>query len=115
MDNIYLQDILPLDKLKIDGKVLLLRHFHENLEEMNKKKLIEEYQSFQSKPAFIDCKYVVSFLSSERKAVITGLAPAAMPQVAIPTIILEPDLLDLKLISSIVFFLISANSAMDFI
>lgn len=60
--NIYLQDILPLDKLKAEGKVLLVRHYHDRLDEMIKKELIEEYQSFQSKPAFLDCKYIVRIL-----------------------------------------------------
>jgi len=64
--KIYLQDILTLDKMKQEGKVLLIRHSHINLMEMNRKNLIEEYQSFQSKPAFKGCKYVVSFLGAEK-------------------------------------------------
>lgn len=70
MDKIYLQDILPLEQLRKDGKVLLIRHYHEKLEEMKQKYLIEEYQSFQSKPAFVDSKYVVSFLGAEKNSAI---------------------------------------------
>jgi hypothetical protein len=68
MDKIYLQDILPLERLNLEGKVLLVRHYHDKLYEMNQKGLIEEYQSFQSKPAFIDCKYIVTFLGGEKNS-----------------------------------------------
>jgi len=71
---IKLQDILPLDELRKKGKVLLIRHHHEKLAEMNEMNLIEEYQSFQSKKAFFDCKYIVSFLGGEKNsAVFYGL------------------------------------------
>jgi hypothetical protein len=66
--KIFLQDILPFDELKKEGKVLLVRHSHKQLEEMNMKGLIDEYQSFQSKPAFLGCKYIVSFLGEERNS-----------------------------------------------
>lgn len=67
---IYIQDVLPLEKLRKNGKVLLIRHYHEKLNEMKQKSLIEEYQSFQSKPAFFDSKYIVSFLSAEKNSAI---------------------------------------------
>ncbi len=63
-DKIYLQDILPLDSLSKKGGVVLVRHYHENLNEMLQKNLIEEYQSFQrKKPSFRTCKTIVSFLA----------------------------------------------------
>ncbi len=63
-NKIYLQDILPLDKLSEKGKVIMVRHYHESLNEMLQKKLIEEYQSFQRKSsAFRECKIIVSFLA----------------------------------------------------
>jgi hypothetical protein len=68
--SIFLQDILPLDSLNQNGKILLIRHSHDCLGEMNSKNLIEEYQSFQSKPAFQKCKYIVSFLGSNRNSAI---------------------------------------------
>lgn len=58
---ILLQDILPLDDLKKEGQVILVRHFGPNLKEMLKKDLVEEYQSFQRMPAFKKAKYLVSF------------------------------------------------------
>jgi hypothetical protein len=70
MDKIYLQDILPLESLRKEGKVLLIRHYHDKLEEMIDKSLIEEYQSFQSKPAFIDTKFIISFLGGEKNSAI---------------------------------------------
>ncbi len=70
MNKIFIQDILPLDRLRKDGKVLLIRHYHDKLEEMKQKSLIEEYQSFQSRPAFVDSKYVVSFLGGEKNSAI---------------------------------------------
>lgn len=62
-DKIYLQDILPLDKLKEDGIVLMVRHSHEQLNELITQNLIEEYQSFQKMPAFKKCKYIISFVA----------------------------------------------------
>ena len=58
---------MPLDEFKKQGKVLLIRHSHEYLDIIFKINLIDEYQSFQSKPAFLDCKYIVSFLENKRK------------------------------------------------
>ena len=49
---ILLQDILPLDELKKEGQVILVRHFGPNLKEMVRIGLVEEYQSFQRMPAF---------------------------------------------------------------
>jgi hypothetical protein len=64
IDKIYLQDILPLDKLSEEGTVILVRHYHEKLNEMLKLNLIEEYQSYQrKKSAFKDCKFIISFLA----------------------------------------------------
>ncbi len=64
IDKIYLQDILPLDQLSKNGKVIMVRHYHENLVEMLQKNLIEEYQSFQKKSsAFRECITIVSFLA----------------------------------------------------
>ncbi|MBN2893297.1 MAG: GIY-YIG nuclease family protein [Bacteroidales bacterium] len=63
-DKIYLQDILPLEKLNEEGTVILVRHYHEKLNEMIKLELIEEYQSYQRKnSAFRDCKLIISFLA----------------------------------------------------
>lgn len=59
--KIYIQDLLPLDTMSKNGSVLLLRHYHEKLNELINKNLIEEYQSFQSKPAFRKAKYIISF------------------------------------------------------
>lgn len=71
---IILQDILPLENLKKQGNVILLRHFHDNLNEMEKLGLIEEFQSFQSKPAFKKAKYLVSFLAEpNNKAKFFGI------------------------------------------
>ena len=64
--KIYLQDIIPLDDLKKEGNVLLIRHSHDHLDEMNKNNLIDEYQSYQSQPAFLKCKYIVVFLGAEK-------------------------------------------------
>lgn len=75
-DQIYLEDILPLEALNEDktGTVLLIRHSHIKLSEMERLGLIEEYQSFQDKPAFLKCRYIVSFLSGEKNtAVFFGL------------------------------------------
>lgn len=68
--KIYLQDILPLEQLNQQGKVLLVRHYHPKLDEMLRKNLIDEYQSFQARPAFSKCKYVVSFLGTERNMAV---------------------------------------------
>lgn len=69
MENrILLQDILPLDDLNKQGKVLLLRHYHEKIKEMKENNLIEEYQSFQNKRAFFGCKYIVSFIAGEKNS-----------------------------------------------
>ena len=65
---IYLQDILPLDELSKNGKILLIRHYHVGLEDMKSKNLIDEYQSFQDKPAFLNCKYMVVFLAGGRNS-----------------------------------------------
>jgi len=70
VDRILLQDILALDELQKNGKVLLIRHSHEKLDELISKRLIEEYQSFQNKPAFKDCKYIVSFVGGSRNSAI---------------------------------------------
>ncbi len=71
-DQIYLEDILPLDSLQSDEaeSILLVRHRNNNLKEMERLDLIEEYQSFQDKPAFLKCKYVVSFLAGEKNSAI---------------------------------------------
>jgi hypothetical protein len=60
---ILLQDILPLDELKKEGRVILVRHYGLNLKEMVRMDLVEEYQSFQRMPAFKKAKYLVSFLA----------------------------------------------------
>lgn len=65
---IYLQDILPLEDLSKKGKVLLVRHYHDRLDEILQQNLLEEYQSFQAKPGFLDCKYIVVFLAGERNS-----------------------------------------------
>lgn len=67
---ILLQDILPLAGLTNTGKILLIRHTHELLNEMVNKDLIEEFQSFQAKPAFTQCKYIASFIGGERNSAI---------------------------------------------
>ena len=69
-NRILLQEILPLDELKKKGKVLLIRHSHENLREMYLNNLIEEYQSFQSQSAFRDFKFIICFLGSERNSAV---------------------------------------------
>lgn len=66
MDKIYLQDILPLDKLSKKGKVLLIRHYHKDLDEMIEKGMIEEYQSFQSQSGFRNTRYIISFIGGEK-------------------------------------------------
>lgn len=68
--KIYLQDILPLDRLNQEGKVLMIRHYHPRLDEMYRKNLIDEYQSFQNKPAFLKCKYIVIFLGAENNTAV---------------------------------------------
>jgi hypothetical protein len=67
-DKIFLQDILPLDILKNEGTVLIIRHFHKNLSEMIRKHFIEEYQSYQHQRAFRNCKYIISFLGGEHNS-----------------------------------------------
>jgi len=67
MDRIYLQDILPLDMLSKKGKVLLIRHYHKDLDEMLEKGVVEEYQSFQRHRAFKEAKYLVVFIGKEKK------------------------------------------------
>jgi len=63
-DKIYLQDILPLDKLSQEGPVILVRHSHLDLNEMIQRNVIEEYQSFQRRnSAFRGCNIIVSFLA----------------------------------------------------
>lgn len=69
-EEILLEEILPLNELKKQGDVLLIRHSHENTKEMINKNVIEEYQSFQSKRAFRNFKYIVSFIGSERNSAI---------------------------------------------
>ncbi len=69
MNNIInLEDILDLDNLSKFGNVLLVRHYHDKIEQMYNQGLIEEYQSFQLKPAFKYCKYMVSFIGGERNS-----------------------------------------------
>jgi len=68
--QIFLQDIIPLGKLKNEGTVVLVRHYHEQLDYMIKKNIIDEYQSFQHRPAFKKCKYIVSFLGGEKNTAI---------------------------------------------
>ncbi|MDY0144107.1 MAG: GIY-YIG nuclease family protein [Bacteroidales bacterium] len=71
MENeILLEEILPLNELQKQGNVLLIRHSHVNSKEMIKNNIIEEYQSFQSKRAFRDFKYIVSFVASERNSAL---------------------------------------------
>ena len=65
---IKLEDILDLDNLSKSGNVILVRHYHDNIEKMYNQGLIEEHQSFQLKPAFKHCKYVVSFIGGERNS-----------------------------------------------
>lgn len=68
--KIYLQDILPLENLNKNGKVLLLRHFHQNIGKMMAIGVIEDYQSFQSRPSFRKSKYIVSFIGAEKNTAI---------------------------------------------
>lgn len=68
--KIYLQDILPLEKLNSEGTVILVRHYHESLDYMVKNMIIDEYQSFQHQPAFKKCKYIISFLGSEKNTAL---------------------------------------------
>lgn len=65
-DTIYLQDIIPLEQYKKEGKVILVRHYHVSLDEMEEKDLIEEYQSFQGKSGFRNAKYLIVFLAIEK-------------------------------------------------
>jgi len=67
-NQILLQDVLPLDELRKQGKILLVRHSHDNIREMYLKNIIEEYQSFQDKPAFLNFKFIICFLGSERNS-----------------------------------------------
>jgi hypothetical protein len=72
--QIYLQDILPLEELKNEGVVLLARHSHEKLDEIKQNNLIEDYQSFQNRPAFRKSRYLVSFLGIEKnRAIFYGI------------------------------------------
>jgi len=68
--KLFLQDVLALEDLKSEGSVLLIRHRHENLSLMIKQGLVEEYQKFQSKPAFHKAKHLVVFLASEKNTAI---------------------------------------------
>lgn len=67
-DLIKLEDIIDLDNLSKSGIVIIVRHYHEAIEKMYNQELIEEHQSFQIKPAFKQCKYVVSFIGGERNS-----------------------------------------------
>lgn len=69
-NKILLQNIFPLEELKKEGRILLVRHSHEKLKEMYFENLIEEYQSFQDKPAFINSRYIICFLGSERNSAV---------------------------------------------
>ncbi|MGZ2368986.1 GIY-YIG nuclease family protein [Ancylomarina sp. YFZ004] len=60
---ILLQDIMPLDKMTKDGPVLLVRHADENMAKIQELDLIEEFQTFQDRPAFRKCKYLISFIA----------------------------------------------------
>lgn len=62
---IFLQDILPLEKLSKEGKVLIIRHSHQYLDQMEEEGLIEEYQSFQRRSGFMTAKYLISFLATK--------------------------------------------------
>lgn len=67
-DLIYLQDILPLDELSKNGQVLLIRHSPDYLDYLIKRNLVEIYQQFQNKPAFLKAKYIISFIAGERNS-----------------------------------------------
>ena len=60
---ILLQDILPIEELKKEGDVLLVRHYKKDLNNMIELGLIEEYQSFQKMRAFRKAKYLISFIA----------------------------------------------------
>ncbi len=60
---ILLQDIFPLEELKKEGNVLLVRHYKKDLYNMIELGLIEEYQSFQKMRAFRKTKYLISFIA----------------------------------------------------
>jgi hypothetical protein len=68
MNRILLQDILPLDELTNQGVVLLVRHSHQNIQKMYEENLMEEYQSFQDKSAFLHFKFMICFIGSERNS-----------------------------------------------
>jgi hypothetical protein len=69
-NTINLNDILPLDELTKNGKVLLVRHYHKDITEMLQRGLIDEYQSYQHQPAFTKVKYMVSFIRGERNTAV---------------------------------------------
>jgi hypothetical protein len=67
-ERLLLEDILPLDELQRHGKVLLIRHKHDRLNEMiDNDEMIEEYQSHQNASKFRDCSIIISFIATERK------------------------------------------------
>lgn len=79
-NNIYLNEILPLDKFKT--KIKLVRHYdsrvklnlnHGGFNDLVKYGLLDEYQQYQKKN-ILNCEYFVSFYGEENsKAVFYGI------------------------------------------
>ena len=67
-ERVFLEDIIPIAELQRTGRVLLVRHQHDRLNEMVKHDgLIEEYQSHQNASKFRNCRFIISFIATERK------------------------------------------------
>ncbi len=65
---ITITEMLALRGLDTKAKVKLVRHQDKryNIEELCRKGLLEVYQSYQSRPVFKDCDFIVSFIGMER-------------------------------------------------
>lgn len=83
---IDIKEILVLRGLDTTKRIKLVRHLETrrfNLYEFHKTGLLELYQSYQSKPVFDQCDYIVSFIGMENSKArlvgvyeVTGVQPA---------------------------------------
>src|SRR5438552_3958284 len=61
-----IDELLKLRGIDVSKRIKLVRHQDGrfDFEELRRKNCFELYQSFQSKPVFKDCDYVVSFIGT---------------------------------------------------
>jgi hypothetical protein len=71
-----IKDLLSLRGLDTNARVKLVRHQDKRYDvmDLHRKRLIELYQSYQSRPVFDGCAYIVSFLGAENsRALFLGV------------------------------------------